>query len=226
VKLTIYLLPDRGPITPVELDLVEIFRTLTPPRPADGLSQDHLRILCDAILRADRRFAGIRLERSRAGLSRIYANFGHADRFDGVVLRVEGEIAPESEQARNGRAEQAGAIAAEIEARDRTIRELRGEVWRAQQAEKAQRALLDDVTNRLQEVTRALEREQSGGADLRRQAESWRAELSRARAEHGALADTVKQLRDTLAERDRELAELRARRRPADEADPRGVMLD
>jgi len=199
VRLTVYLHPDRGPITPVLLDLFEIYRTLTPPGPADGLGEGELAPLCEAIRRSHR---GVRPESNLAGLARVYANFRHADRFDGVVLRVEGEI-PAAQGAPDDR--RLEAIRAEIRRRDQEIQRLQAEL-------RSERALLSQVTDRLQRSEQALE------AALR-QAEALRTDLSGARAERDRAARANEGLAATLAARDRSIEELRARRRPPGPSD-------
>jgi DNA repair exonuclease SbcCD ATPase subunit len=250
VRLTIFLMPDHGPVTPVELNLADVFRTLTPPRPADPLSRDQLQTLSAAIVRSDKRLAGIKLDRSLEGLARIYANFGHADRFDGVVLRVQGEIAETAE----GRATQVAAI----QERDRAIRDLRGELERERAAGDRQRRVVEELTTRVTDLTgrvrqrdtqlrqaarevehlthrleqashelqaamRQLTGAQAAGDEARRQADVWRRDLSKARSDREAQDRRLRQLEATLEEREGVIAELTGQLRPPD---PRTEMLD
>jgi hypothetical protein len=195
VKLTLYLLPDRGPISPVSLDLVEIFRTLTPPRPADRLGAGELERLCDAIRQVH---PGVEPESNLRGLARVYANFGHADRFDGVVLRVHGDI-PQPEVVANDA--QVAAVKAELARRDDKIGRLRAEL-------SDERSLVGQLTARLEQSQRELQ-------EAVRQSDALRVDLGRARVERDQAVLASEQLEATLAARDRRIEELRAERRPA-----------
>jgi hypothetical protein len=202
VRLTIYLAPDRGPISPVELDLLDIFRTMTPPGPGDGIDRGRLDLLCAAIRR---RYDRVVPESNLPGLRRIYANFGHADRFDGAVLRVAGEIpAPPDAQL--------DEIRAEI---GRLKSELVGERNRAG----LQTVRAEQLAEELRAHQRALE-----AAELR--ARVLEADVTKARFERDRAAAASAQLEATLVERDRRIDELLAERRPHPPTDRSHPHLD
>lgn len=212
MKLTVFLLPDSGPISPVDLDLRDIFATLTPPRPADGLTAGQVQRLCDAIRK---RYPGVRPESNLQGLARIYANFGHADRFDGAVLRMAGEIAAAPDTGPTS----VKAVAEQIDRRDAEIRRLQGDLRRERGAREARERDLSEVTGQLEVVVRDLE-------TLREARDAAQQALSRARHEREAAQRRAGNLEETVAARDREIEALRAERRPADPAHASHPMLD
>jgi hypothetical protein len=192
MRLTVYLHPDRGPISPVDLNLLALFETVTPPAGED-LTDAHLRRLEDAI-RA--RYPHVRPETNRRGLKRIYANFLTAYRFDGVVLRVAGTIEAEDESG-----EVVERYKAEITRWAEENRRLKGEVRELERVHAGLEALVEQ-TGRELEARDQLRREVG---DLRGELKLTRAERDRERTRADGLQATLE--RQTTPDRREEPGE-------------------
>lgn len=215
MNLTLFLWPERGPISPVSLDLLDIFRNRA--LGGEDPDEDDLQRLEGVI---HRHYRMVELGASRAGLLRILATLHHADLFDGVVLRVGGEIAeppsPVADQIR------------ELEAR---LRDLDGQL----QVERRVKARLEEVvarlTRRLEEATQAMTAAQDASKlaiqrARKEEREAAKAELSPLRADLAVAKRLESSLRATLENRDEEVRSLSDEVERLRAANARGLRTD
>src|SRR6266446_1962803 len=88
--VTLYIEPDKGPIKPVQLDLLDIEQMLqTAYTMSRNKDQERLKLICAQI---KKQLPNVQPESNMTGLSLVMARFSHVDQFSGCVLRLNGEI--------------------------------------------------------------------------------------------------------------------------------------
>lgn len=214
MRFTLYLQPERGPCSPLTLDLEDVFRTLALSESAADPDEEQMRRLEAAIGRA---FPGVQPESGRAGLRHILRRLPHVSVFDGVVLVVRGEI-PEPPRP----------LAAQVREMEATVRSLSGQLESQRQARSRLEGVVRQLTDRLERAAgEALAAQRAADAEIQRiqaleraareEAASLRAELDRGageaelaalRLELEALRKERDGLRETVAQRDGAIADL------------------
>jgi chromosome segregation ATPase len=135
--VTLYIEPDKGPIKPISIDLMEIEQAVrTTYRTSVNREQERQRLICAKI---KQQFPYVEPESNLNGLSLVLARFSYADQLNGWVLRLKGVIEsdPVKVASPNG---QVVALQQEISNLTQTVVDLRGQLLKEQNANLSDKA--------------------------------------------------------------------------------------
>lgn len=135
--VTLYIEPDKGPIKPINIDLMEIEQVvLTTYRTSGNRDQERQRLICAKI---KQQFPYVEPESNLNGLSMVLARFSYTDQLNGWVLRLKGVIESDPVKAASPNG-QVVALQKEISNLTRTVVDLRGQLLKEQNANLSDKA--------------------------------------------------------------------------------------